>query len=100
MVHCHHPADVDDWESDSNTIHDASCAPSTSKQTFTHLPNLDTRALKPSRIEIEIDQKKASLLPSLKAASSTSKCHLAGRTDFDDSTDRLTLQNPHGRFPT
>ena len=83
-VHHSHPADVDESESDSDAVSDAGFSPSSSKQAFTHLGNLDTRALKPSRIERETDRKKASVLPSLTAVSSSSKRNLAAMTELDE----------------
>ena len=69
-LHYSHPVDVDESESDSDAVSDADFSPSPSKHTFTHLGNLDTRALKPSRIERETDRKKVSVLPCLMAVSS------------------------------
>jgi len=47
-VHPSHSADVNESESDSDAVSDAGFSPPPSKQAFTHLGNLDTRALKPS----------------------------------------------------
>jgi len=47
-VYPRHSADVDESESDSDAISDAGFSPPPSKEAFTHLGNLDTRALKPS----------------------------------------------------
>jgi len=54
-VHHSHLADVDESESDSDAVSDAGFSPPPCKQAFTHLGNLDTRALKPSRIGSETD---------------------------------------------
>jgi len=54
-VHPSHSADVDESESDSDAVSDAGFSPPPSKHAFTHLGNLDTRALKPSRIGRETD---------------------------------------------
>jgi len=78
-----HSADVDESESDSDAVSDARFSPPPSKQGFTHLGNLDTRALKPSRIARETDRKKASVLPTLTAVSSSSKCNLAAMAELD-----------------
>ena len=83
-VHHSHPADVDESESDSDAVSDAGFAPSPSKQAFTHLGNLDTRALKPSRIGRETDRNKASVLPSLTTVSSSSKRNLAAMAELDE----------------
>jgi len=83
-VHPSHSADVDESESDSDAVSDAGFSPPPSKQAFTHLGNLDTRALKPSRIGRETDRKKASVLPSLTAVSSSSKRNLAAMAELDE----------------
>src|ERR1700761_7325741 len=83
-VHHSHPADVDESESDSDAVSDAGFAPSPSKQAFTHLGNLDTRALKPSRIGRQTDRNKASVLPSLTTVSSSSKRNLAAMAELDE----------------
>ena len=54
-VHSSHSTDVDESESDSDAVSDAAFSPPPSKQAFNHLGNLDTRALKPSRIGGETD---------------------------------------------
>ena len=72
-MHHSHPADVHESESDSDAVSDACFPPSPSKQAFTHLGNLDTRTLKPSRIGRETDRKKASVLPSLTTVSSCNR---------------------------
>jgi len=82
--HPSHSADVDESESDSHAVSDAGFSPPASKQAFTHLGNLDTRAFKPSRIGRETDQKKASVLPSLTAVSSSSKRNLAAMAELDE----------------
>jgi len=63
-VHPSHSADFDESESDSDAVSDPGFSPPPHKQAFTHLGNLNTRALKPCRIGRETDQKKASVLPS------------------------------------
>ena len=68
-----HSTDVDESESASDAVSDAGFSPLPIKQAFIHLRNLDTRALKPSQIGRETDRKKASVLPSLTAVSSSSK---------------------------
>jgi len=83
-VHPSHSADVDESESDSDAVSDAGFSPPPSKQAFTHLGNLDTRALKPSRIGRETDRKKASVLPSLTAVSSSSKRNLVAMAELDE----------------
>ena len=83
-MHHSHPADVDELESDSDAVSDAGFLPSPSKQAFTHLGNLDTGALKPSPIERETDRKKASVLSSLTAVSSSSKSNLVAITELDE----------------
>ena len=83
-VHNSHPADVDKSESDSHAVSDAGFAPSPSQHAFTHLGNLDTRALKPSRIGRETDRKKASVLPSLTTVRSSSKRDLAAMAELDE----------------
>ena len=83
-MHHSHPADVDELESDSDAVSDAGFAPSSSKQAFTHLGNLDTRALKPSRIGRETDRNKVSVLPSLTTVSSSSKRNLAAMAELDE----------------
>lgn len=83
-VHPSHSTDVDESESDSDAVSDAGFSPPPSKQAFTHLGNLDTRALKPSRIGRETDRKKASVLPSLTAVSSSSKRNLAAMAELDE----------------
>ena len=82
-MHYSHPADVDESESDSDAVSDASFAPSYSKSAFIHLGNLDTCALKPSRIGRETDGTKVSVLPSLTTVSISSKCNLAAMADLD-----------------
>jgi len=47
-VHPSYSVDVDESESDSDAVSDAGFSPPPSKQAFTHLGNLDTRALNPS----------------------------------------------------
>ena len=84
VVHPSHSADVDELESDSDAVSDAGFSPPPSKQAFTHLGNLDTRTLKPSRIGRETDRKKASVLPSLTAVSSSSKRNLAAMAELDE----------------
>ena len=83
-VHPSHSADIDESKSKSDAISDAGFSTSPSKQAFTHLGNLDTRALKPSRIGREIDRKKASVLPSLTAVSSSCKRNLAAMAELDE----------------
>ena len=83
-VHPSHSADVDELESDSDAVSDAGFSTSPSKQACTHLGNLDTRALKPSRIGRETDRKKASVLPSLTAVSSSSKRNLAAMAALNE----------------
>ena len=83
-MHPCHSAEVDELESDSDAVSDASFSPPPSKQAFTHLSNLDTRALKPSRIGRETDSKKASVLPSLTAVSSSGKRNLAAMAELDE----------------
>ena len=83
-LHPSHSADVDISESDSDTVSDAGFSTSPSMQAFTHLCNLDTRALKPSRIGRETDRKTASVLPSLTAVSSSSKRNLAAMAELDE----------------
>jgi len=83
-LHPSHSADVDESESDSDAVSDAAFSPPPSKPAFTHLGNLDTRALKPSRIGRETDRKKASVLPSLTAVSSSSKRNLAAMAELDE----------------
>ena len=87
-VHFSHSTDVDESESDSGAVSDAGFSPPLSKQAFTHLGTLDTRALKPSRIGRETDRKKGSVLPSLTAVSSSSKRNLAAMAELDE------LQSP------
>ena len=82
-VHSSHATDVDESESDSDAVSDAGFSPPPSKHAFTHVDNLDTGALKPSRIGREIDRKKASVLPSVTAVSSSSKRNLAAMTELD-----------------
>ena len=84
VVHPSHSADVDKLESDCDAVSDAGFSTSLSKQAFTHLGNLDTRALKLSRKGREIDRKKASVLPSLTAVSSSSKRNLAAMAELDE----------------
>ena len=81
-MHHSHPADVDESESYSDAISDAGFAPSPSKQAFTHLGNLDTCALKPSRIGRETDRNIASVYPSLTTVSSSSKRNLAAMAEL------------------
>ena len=83
-VHPSHSVDVDESESDSDAVSDAGFSPPSSKQAFTHLANLDTRALKPSRIGRETNRKKVSVLPSLTAVSSGSKRNLAAMAELDE----------------
>jgi len=83
-VHPSHSADVDESESDSDAVSHASFSPPPSKQPVTHLGNLDTRALKASRIGRETDRKKVSVLPSLTAVSSSRKRNLGARADLDE----------------
>jgi len=83
-VHPSNSADVDESESDSDAVSDAGFSPPPSKQAFTHLGNLDTLALKPSRIGRETDRKKASVLPSLTAVSSSIKHNLAAMTELNE----------------
>ena len=83
-VHHRHAADVEESESDSDAVSDTSFSPSLSQPDFTHLWNLDTGALKPSRIERETDQKKALVLPSLTEDSSRRKRNLAAMTELDE----------------
>ena len=54
-VHPSHSTDVDELQSDSDAVSDAGFSTSPSKQAFTHLGNLDTSVLKPSRIGRETD---------------------------------------------
>ena len=79
-----HPVIVDESESDSDAVSDAGFSPSPRKQAFTHIRNMDTSSLKPSQIERETDRKKASVLPSLTAVSSSSKRNLAAMTVLDE----------------
>ena len=79
-----HSTDVEESESDSDAVSDAGFSPRPCKQAFTHLGNLDTRALKPSRIGRETDRKKASVLPSLTAVCSSSKRNLAAMAELDE----------------
>ena len=83
-VHSSHSTDVDQSESDSNAVSDAGFSPPPSKQAFTHLGNLDTRALKPSGIGRETDRKKVSVLASLTAVCSSSKRNLAAMAELDE----------------
>ena len=83
VMHHSHSPDVDESESDSDAVSDAGFSLSPSKQAFTLLGNLDTRALKSSRIGRETDRKKASVLPSMTAVSSSSKRNLAAMTELD-----------------
>jgi len=83
-VHPRHSADVDESESDSDEVSNAGFSPPPSKQAFTHLGNLDTRALKPSPIGRETDRKKALVLPILTAGSSSSKRNLAAMAELDE----------------
>ena len=83
-VHSSYSTDVNESESDSDAISDSGFSPPPSKQAFTHLGNFDTRALKPSRIGRETDRKKASLLSSLTAVSSSSKRNLAAMAELDE----------------
>ena len=83
-VHPSHSVDVDESESDSDDVSDAGFSPPPSKQGFTHVGNLDNCALKPSRIERETDRKKASVLPLLTAAGSSSKHNLAAMAELDE----------------
>ena len=83
-MHPSHSTDVNKSESDSDTVCDAGFSPPPSKQAFTYLGNLDTAALKPSRIGRETDRKKASVLPSLTAVSSSSKHNLAAMAELDE----------------
>ena len=83
-MHPSHSADVDESESDSDAISNASFSTPPSKPAFTHLGNLDTRALKARGIGRETDQKKASVLPSLTAVSSSSKRNLAAMAELDE----------------
>ena len=54
-MHLSHFADFDESESDSDAVSDTGVSLSPSKPAFTHLGNLDTRALKPSQIGSETD---------------------------------------------
>jgi len=84
VVHPSHSADVDELESDSDAVSDAGFSPPGIKQAFTHLDNLETRALKPSRIGRETDRKKVSVLPSFTAVSISSKRNLAAMAELDE----------------
>jgi len=83
-VHPSHSADVDESESDSDAVSDAGFSPPPTTQAFTHLGNLNTRALKPSQIGRETDRKKVSVLQSLTAVSSSSKRNLAAMAELDE----------------
>jgi len=54
-VHPSYSADLDESESDCDEVSDARFSPPPSKQAFSHLGNLDTGALKSSRIGRETD---------------------------------------------
>ena len=84
LQHPSRSTDVNQSESDSDAVSDAGFSNSPSKQAVIHLGNLDTHALKPSRIERETDRKKASVLPSLTALSSSSKHNLAAMAELDE----------------
>ena len=99
VLHHSHSTDVNESESDSDALSNASFSRPPSKEAFTHLGNLDTSALKPSRIGRETDRKTASVLPSLTAVSSSSKVTWQLWQSSMNSTARLTLQNPQGRLP-
>ena len=58
-VHPSHSTDINESESDSDSVSDAGFSPPSSKQAFTHLGNLDTPSLKPSRIGTATNPKKA-----------------------------------------
>ena len=83
-VHPRHSMDVDELESNSHAVSDAGFSPPPSKQAFTHICNLDSRILKPSRMGRETDRKKASVLPSLTAVSSSGKRNLAAMAELDE----------------
>ena len=83
-MHRSHSPIVDQLESDSHAVSDAGLLPSPSKQGVTLLGNLDTRALKPSRIERETDSKKASVLPNMTPFSSSSKHNLVALTELEE----------------
>ena len=83
-LHPSYSTDVDESESDPDAVSDAGFSPPPSKQAFTHLSNLETRALKPSRIGRETDRKKVSGLPILTAVSSRSKRNLAAMAELDE----------------
>ena len=93
-VHRTHSPDVHELESDSDAVSDAGFSPSASKQAFTLLGNLDTRALNPSRIVRETDRKKASVLPSMTAVSSSSKRNLAAMTELDEPNSPASPAEP------
>ena len=86
--------DDDQLESDSDAVSDAGFSSHLGKQAFTHLGNLDTRALKPSRIGRETDRKKASLLPGMTAVSSSSKRNLAAMPELDESNSPADPAEP------
>ena len=71
-------------ESYSDAVSDAGLSLSSSKQAFTHLGNLDTPVLKPSRIYGETYRTRASVLGSMTGVSSRRKRNLAATTELDE----------------